>query len=171
MSLQDVLIPGEKVLSECKPLYATSRRIIRYDEGPGAEPMAELAYHQISGVQVRQQPSYFMMVFGALCLISALYLTLLGHIFITALPALVIGVVLMFFGAQGKFRYYQLRLRNVPPPVTTEPETNWDTTVRPFMESIGVMTPAYEALWRLDYHSGGSFIATIRTVIGHLPEV
>ena len=171
MSLQDVLVPGEKVLSECKPFYATSRRIIRYDEGPGAKPMAALAYHQISGVQVRQRPSYFMMVFGALCLLSALYLTLMGHIFVTALPALVIGVVLMFFGVQGKLKYYQLQLRDVLPPVSMEPQTDWNTTIRPFMESVGIIAPTYEALWRLDYYSGRSFIATIRTVIGHLSEV
>ena len=47
MGLQDILMPGEKRLSERKPFYATSRRIMRFNEREKGEP-AEIAYQQLS---------------------------------------------------------------------------------------------------------------------------
>ena len=46
-SIHSILVPGEKILFECRPFYATSRRIIRYDESSPREQVSEVDYQQV----------------------------------------------------------------------------------------------------------------------------
>ena len=94
-----------------------------------------------------------------------------GFIFITFIPALMGGAALLALGARGKLGYYQLHIRKTSTATPTALEANRGTTIRTFMQSLGLTTPAEEARWRLDYAKAGSFLATIRTVIGELPEI
>ena len=105
MSLQDILIPGEKILYECKPFYATSPRIIRYDETAQGEPMAEIAYHQLTAVELMRKPNHTMMILGTLVILAAIYLIGAGFIFITFIPALMGGAALLALGARGNLGY------------------------------------------------------------------
>ena len=173
MSLQDILMPGEKILSECRPFYATSRRIIRYDERVQGAPMVEVAYHQLTAVEVIRKPSHPMMLLGTLAVISAIFLTAIGLIFITSLPALIAGVVLLVLGARGKLGYYRLHVRenSAAPAQPSTSEADLGTTIRSFMEYMGVMTPAEEARWIMDYSKARSFIATVRNIRGEIPEI
>ena len=171
LSLQDILTPGEQILSECKPFYATSRRIIRFDDRAPDEPMAEISYDQLTAVELMRKPGHRMMVLGTAAIVSALFLTAIGFIFITSIPVLIIGVALLVVGARGKLGYYQLHIRRTVQPTPRTPNPNLDTTVRTLMETFGLRTPDEEARWRLDYRKAGSFIETIRTVMGHLPEM
>jgi hypothetical protein len=36
---------------------------------------------------------------------------------------------------------------------------------------MGLSTPKEKALWQLDYARAGSFIATVRNIVGELPEI
>ena len=168
MSLQDMLMPGERIVSECKPFYATSRRIMRYDEKEGGGP-AEIAYHQLTGVDIIRKPSHPMILFGTLCILATIFLTVTGLIFITSVLALIAGAVLIGFGFRGKLGYYQLHIQKSSRPTSQESEPDLMTSVRALMESLGLMTPNEEARRRLDYPRAGSFIATIRNITGELP--
>ena len=171
MSLQDVLTPGEKVLSECRPFYATSRRILRYDEGQGGGRVEELAYHDLAGVQVIRRPSHPMMIVGTLAVLSALYLATTRFIAVTAFPAALAGGALLFIGARGRLGYYQLHTRKAASAAFDETQGGWRDLAGKAMEVLGLRAPPEEARWRLDYSNGGSFIATLRTVVGELPEI
>ena len=159
-------MPGEKILSECKPFYATSRRIIRYDERAQGHRIAEIAYDQLTAMELMRKPNHTMMILGTLGILATLFLTATGFIFVATLPALVGGAVLLFVGARGKLGYYQLYIRKT----TTGPEANWAIGTSAFLDFLGLKTRTEEALWRLDYLKARSFIATIRNVIGELPE-
>ncbi len=171
MSVENMLMPGERILSECKPFYATSRRIIRYDDGLDGEPMAEITYPQLTGVQLARKPSHPLMLAGTVAILGAVFLTLVGVIFFTSILALAGGIAMLAFGARGKVGYYRL-LVQVPGGTTSrgleaEPGSGLGT----IMEALGLKSSDDEARWRLDYPQGGSFIATVRNIKGELPEL
>ena len=157
-----MLMPGERILSECKPFYATSRRIIRYDDGLDGEPMAEITYPQLTGVQLARKPSHPLMLAGTVAILGAVFLTLVGVIFFTSILALAGGIAMLAFGARGKVGYYRL-LVQVPGGTTSR-----GLEAEP---GSGLGTIMDEARWRLDYPQGGSFIATVRNIKGELPEL
>ena len=171
MSVQDFLKPGEKILSVCKPLYATSQRIVRYDERMPGGPVDEIAYHELTGVELMWKPSHPMMILGTISIISALFLSLTGLILITTVPALIIGVVLLGLGARGGPGYYRLRTRDSSPHPYMTPEHKQSITLLTVMEYLGLRTAVQETRWRMDYSKAGSFLATIRNIVGDLPEV
>lgn len=168
MSLQDYLMPGEKILSECKPFYATSRRIMRYDEREGGGP-TELAYQQLAGVELIRKPNHPMIILGLLCIFAAVLLTMAGLIFFTSALALIGGGVLIVLGVRGTLGYYQLRTRQSDRPIGQPLETSLGASFLMLMESLGLRTPDEEARWRLEYQKAGSFIATVRNITGELP--
>ena len=171
MSLQDILMPGEKILSECKPFYATSRRIIRYDDQVEGEQPATLDYEQVTAVELTRKSNHPMMILGTLAIIAAIFLTTTGYILITSIPALLGGVALLALGARGKLGYYRLHIRKTPTAPSQASEQDRTPGVRNLMESMGLRTRVEEVRSRLDYARAGSFIATIRNVGGELPEL
>ena len=170
MSVQDVLMPGEKILSVCKPLYATSQRIVRYDERMPGGPVDEIAYHQLTGVELMWKPSHPMMIIGTVSIIAAVFLSLTGLIFITSVPALIIGVVLLALGARGGPGYYRLRISDPSAGAYMTPDRKQGNTLLMLMEYLGLRTAVEETRWRMDYSKAGSFLATIRNIVGDLPE-
>lgn len=171
MSVQDILKPGEKVLSVCKPLYATSQRIVRYDERMPGEQVDEIAYNDLTGVELMWKPSHPMMILGTVCIIAAIFLSLTGLILITSVPALIIGVVLLVLGARGGPGYYRLRTRDSSPHPYLTPDRKQSITLLTVMEYLGLRTSIEETRWRMDYSKAGSFLATVRNIVGDLPEV
>ncbi len=168
MSLQDYLMPGEKVLSVCEPFYATSRRIMRYDEKEGGGP-AEIAYQQLTGVELIRKPSHPMIILGLLCIFVAILLTMTGLIIVTSIVALFGGGALIALGVRGGLGYYQLRTRSSRRPEGHPLETGMAASILALMESLGLRKPDEDAIWRLDYQKAGSFIATVRNITGELP--
>lgn len=171
MSLLDILTPGEKMLAECSPFYATSRRIIRYEEGHHPDSTQELSYQDLAGVEIIRKPSHPMMALGTVAVLSAIFLALTGIIIITAVASLIAGAAMLFLGSRGKPGYYRLLLKTRPSTMYTGREEQRGPTVGSLMILLGLKTPGDETLWRLDYWKGGSFIETVRTVVGNLPEV
>ena len=170
-SIHSILVPGEKILSECRPFYATSRRIIRYDERSPGDQVSEVDYQQIIAVEIIRKPSHPTMLLGTLCVLGAIFLGTTGIIIVTAVPAAIGGIALLILGARGKLGYYQLHIRKQAAPATTGSDRDPGSTMVSFMESVGLRTPPDQLRWRLDYYHGGSFIATVRNVLGELPEV
>ena len=171
MTVQDVLLPDEKVLSECKPFYATSRRIIRLDEGSRGESMAELTYTQVTGVGLVRNPSYPVMIAGVAVLLGAVFLTFVGFIFFTSILAVAGGAALLISGSRGKPAYYQLHVQRSPTLAPAQPGSEWQTTINTLKGWLGMGASEGDSMWRLDYRKGGSFISTVRNVKGTLPEV
>ena len=170
MSLQDILPPGEKMLAECSPFYATSRRIIRYEEGDRPDSTHELSYQDLAGVEVIRKPSHPMMALGTVAVLSSIFLALTG-IIITAVASLIAGAAMLFLGSKGKPGYSRLLLKTRPLTLVAGPEEQRGPTVGGLLILLGLKTPGDETLWLLDYWRGGSFIETVRTVVGNLPEV
>jgi hypothetical protein len=162
-------MPGEKVISECKPFYATSKRIIRYDEGAQSQPVAEIGYHQLAAVELMRKPSHPMMALGTLCILAAIFLAASSIIIVTAIPALIVGVVLLAIGARGNLGYYQLRIRETHRATHQALGASQGSAINTLIESLGLRTPPEEARWRVDYARAGSFLATIRVITGELP--
>ncbi len=169
-SLEDVLMPGEKILSECKPFYATSRRIIRYDRGMRGTRFESVDYEEIVSLGLVRKPSHPMMILGTLAILAAIFLSAGGFLFFTSILALIVGVGLLILGARGNLGYYRLNLRKPPALLPDPPEVNWTTTMRGFMESAGLWESEDQSRWCLDYYRAGSFIATVRIIVRDLPE-
>ena len=172
-TLEDVLTPGEKILSECKPFFATSKRIIRFDDDLTGARVAELAYQQVSAVQLMRKPSHRMMAMGTAAFLCGLFLFAGGILVVTGVPAMIVGLVMLAMGARGSVGYYQLHIQNghVAADRSDSQDMGWGPTVNGIIDFLGLGSPSGEALWRLDYARARSFIATIRTVKGDLPEI
>ena len=170
LNLEGVLLPGEKILSECKPFYATSRRIIRYDRGMRRPRVESIDYEEITSLGLVRKLSHPMMILGTLAILAAVFLSAGGFLFFTSILALIVGVGLLMLGARGNLGYYRLNLRKPPGPLPDPSEATWATTMRGFMESVGLMASEDQGKWCLDYYRAGSFIATIRIIVKDLPE-
>ena len=172
-SVEDVLTPGEKILSECKPFFATSKRIIRFDEDPMGARVAELSYQQVTAVQLTRKPSHPMMAMGTAAFLCGLFLFSSGFLIITGIPAMIAGIAMLAMGARGSVGYYQLHVQDgsVAADRSDQQDIGWGPTVNGIIDFLGLRSPSGEALWRLDYVRARSFIATIRTVKGDLPDI
>lgn len=145
MDIQAHLSPSEKILSEFKPFYATSHRVIRMtpgDTATGAQ-LLEIPYHELTSVELMRRPNHPMMMMGTAMIAIGIFLATIP--FVTSIFAILAGVAVLAIGARGKLGYYQLHARGMPPEA--------------------------ERLWQVDYHRAGSFIATVRSAIGQLPDL
>jgi hypothetical protein len=50
------------------------------------------------------------------------------------------------------------------------PDRKQGNTLLMLMEYLGLRTAVEETRWRMDYSKAGSFLATIRNIVGDLPE-
>ena len=51
------------------------------------------------------------------------------------------------------------------------PDRKQSVTLLTVMEYLGLRTSVEETRWRMDYTKAGSFLATVRNIVGDLPEV
>ena len=144
MSLQDHLHPGEQVLSQCQHFYATGQRIIRYEETRRGEVVKSVPYSQLRGIETVKEPRHNLLIMGTLAVPAGLALLYLRIIFFTSILVFLAAAALIYLGGAGKKAYYQIRVDGVP---------------RNELK-----------LWRVDFMQSGSFFATIRQIIGELPE-
>ena len=144
MSIHDRLMPGEDILSEFKPFYATSRRILRYREKPSGVEFNELTYDRLETIEMVRTPRHNLMISGTLIVIAALTADAIGAIRFTTFPAVIIGIAVVIFGGLGKEGYYQLHIRRAD--------------------------RGEERAWRIKFAGSGSFVATLRSVIGEIPD-
>ena len=168
--LETALMPGERVLSECGTLLATSRRLLRREGQGGRVFYEELPYQQLTGVQVVRKASHPVMALGVLAVIGAIFMTITGLIFVTAFLAVAGGLAMVLYGSKGHNSYYQLHVDQPPDAPFPEPPTELEVAIERLKTAFGITTEKVDKRWQLDYVKGRSFIATVRTIRGDLPE-
>ena len=139
IGIREQLREGETIISDHQPFYATSQRVIRYEEKDGGEELWELSYARLTSVEVIKLPRHKMMIAGTLMVVGGAIMAATIQ-FITSWLAISVGVGALIYGGIGKEAFYQFHAND--------------------------MTKEEEARWRLAYWGNGSFIRTIRTVIG-----
>ena len=138
MGIRDHLREGEAIISDHSPFYATSYRIIHYQEKDGREEIYDLPYGRLSSVEVIKLPRHKVMIGGTLTVIGGAVMASYG--FFTSWLAILVGVIGLIYGGIGRKAFYQFHARG--------------------------MTQDEEAKWRLPYWGSGSFVRTIRIVTG-----
>ena len=96
MNIRSRLRYGETVISDHHPYYATSQRIILYQEVEGREEVWELPYARVTSVDVVKMPRHKMMVAGTLLIVGGAVMSSYG--FITSIPAVLAGIGALVFG-------------------------------------------------------------------------
>jgi hypothetical protein len=144
VDIQPHLSPSEKVLSAFGPFYATSHRVVRLDpkNGPSRGHLLEIPYHQLTSVELMRRPNHPLMVLGAFIILLGFFLT--GILYFSSIFAILVGGAILFAGARGRPGYYQIYAREMPRHA--------------------------ERYWQVEYNRSGSFIATVRSVIGQMPD-
>ena len=170
-SLETTLMPGERVLSECGQLYATSRRLLRCEAQGGRVFFEELPYQQLTGVEVVRKANHPMMALGVMAVIGAIFMTITGLIFVTAFLAVGGGLAMLLYGSKGNNSYYQLHIDQPPAAPNPEPPTELEVALERVKGALGIGAEKVDKRWRVDYVQGRTFIATVRTIRGGLPEL
>ena len=138
MGIRERLRHEEIIISDHHPYYATSQRVIHYQEIDGREELWELPYARLTSVEVVKLPRHKMMIAGTAMIVGGAVMSTVG--FITSWVAILVGIAAIIYGGIGREAYYQLHANG--------------------------MTKEEAARWRLVYWGSGSFIRTIRTVTG-----
>ena len=143
-NIYDHLGPSEKVICSFGPFHATSYRVLRLDpaHGPSRGHLLEIPYPQLASVKLMQRPNHPLLIMGTIVIILGLLLTPL--LAFSSVFALLVGGLFIFIGARGKPGYFQLYAHNMPRHA--------------------------EKYWQVQYERSGSFIATVRSVIGEMPD-
>ena len=142
MGIRGKLRHEETLISDHQPFYATSQRVIHYEEKDGREELWELSYSRVTSVQVIKLPRHKMMIAGTLMIVGGAILSTI--VFITSWLAIIVGVGAIIYGGMGRQAFYQIHANG--------------------------MTKDEAARWRLAYWGNGSFIRTILTAIGKTLE-
>ena len=135
MSLWEKLTSGEEVLARVGPFYATTHRVVRYEQGPdGKEVLTELPYNRLRSVESVRPGDHRMMAGGTALVLLGLFLGVYIGLY-TPLLAVPLGLGLIFFGAKGKEVYYQLHGADPTP----KDQTTWRIPYRGSMEFLAVV--------------------------------
>lgn len=70
MSIRDHLRQGEAIISDHNPFYATSHRVIHYEEKDGGEELLELPYSRLTSVEVVKLARHKVMIAGTMMVIG-----------------------------------------------------------------------------------------------------
>jgi hypothetical protein len=138
------LAASEKVLSVFGPFYATNHRVLRLDPPNGLSQghLLEIPYSQLVSVEMVRRANHTVLALGTAMIILGLFI--MPVLPISAVLTLPIGGGVLYLGAKGKPGYFQLMTRDMPKPA--------------------------EKYWQVEYNRSGSFIATVRSVIGQMPD-
>ncbi|MDA0735210.1 MAG: hypothetical protein O2909_07250 [Chloroflexi bacterium] len=138
------LASTEKVLSVFGPFYATSHRVLRLDPPNGLSRghLLEIPYSQLVSVEMVRRANHPVLALGTAMIILGLFI--MPVLPISAVLTLPIGGGILYLGAKGKPGYFQLMAHNMPKEA--------------------------EKYWQVAYSRSGNFIATVRSVIGQMPE-
>ncbi len=143
LKVAESLYDGERIVSSFGPYFATSRRILLYLERARGLMVRELAYESLSDIRSVNKSNHLLVMTGAaLVIVSFLSMPILG-VFLP-LAGAAAGVYFLILGSVGRPAYYQI-------------------------EAEGVL-PQEQWLWRIKHRGSGSFIATIRIILGKDPR-
>lgn len=138
------LASAEEVLSVFGPFFATNQRVLRLDppNGPSRGHLLEIPYSQLDSVDMVRRAHHPLMALGTVMIVMGLFMA--PVLPISALFTLPIGGGILYVGAKGKPGYFQLTARDMPKQA--------------------------EKFWQVQYERSGNFVATIRSIIGQMPE-
>jgi hypothetical protein len=138
------LASSEKILSVFGPFYATNHRVLRLDPSQGLSRghLLEIPYSELASVEIVRRANHPVLALGTAMIILGLFM--LPILPVSAVLTLPIGAGILYLGAQGKPGYFQLKARDMPRQA--------------------------EKYWQVEYHRSGNFIATVRSVIGQMPD-
>jgi len=142
--IYSVLAASEKVLSVFGPFYATNHRVLRLDPPDclGQRHSLEIPYSQLVSVEMVHRANHAALALGTAMIILGFFI--MPFLPISAMLTLPIGSGFLYLGAKGKPGYFQLMTHDMPKPA--------------------------EKYWQVEYNRSGSFIATVRIIIGQMPD-
>ena len=138
------LAASEKVLSVFGPFYATNHRVLRLDPPNCLSQghLLEIPYSQLVSVEMVRRANHAVLALGTAMIILGLFI--MPVLPISAVLTLPIGGGVLYLGAKGKTGYFQLMAHDMPKPA--------------------------EKYWQVEYNRSGNFIATVRSIIGQVPD-
>lgn len=144
LNIYNHLASTEKLLSSFGPFHATSSRLLRLDPANGASRghLLEIPYSQLVSIKLMRNANHPMLLTGTLIII--LGFLLIPFLVFSSAFIILLGGVFLFLGMKGKAGYFQIYARDMPRQA--------------------------ERYWQVQYERSGSFIATIRSVIGEMPD-
>lgn len=134
---------GERIVSQFGPYFATSQRVLLVLKKATGTVVEELSYDLLTGIHEVNVPNHRKMLAGSILVVVGLVLTF-GWYMILPLVAVFVGIGLIFHGARGEPRYYQLEGR--------------DMDRRQLLR------------WQVQHYGAGSFVASISTMTGLGPD-
>jgi hypothetical protein len=143
MSLEKHLSYGEDVIGQSGHFYATSSRIIHYEQKGDVEEIHSLPYSSLETVKLETRPRYPFMILGTA--IAILAAPLFFYLVLSAVFLLLGGIALAAYGVFGHEAYYRFYARN--------------------------MTAEEMKLWRIPREGSGQMVATVRRIIGDTLEL
>ncbi len=138
------LAHSERLLSTFGSFHATNYRVLRMDppEGPSKGLLLEIPYNRLISVDLVRRANHPLLILGTVMALLGLFI--MPVLPVSALLTLPIAGGVLFMGARGKPGYFQLSAQDMP--------------------------KREERLWRVEYERSGSFVATLRSAIGQMPE-
>lgn len=108
MPVDDFLLRDERILASAKAysnanLYATNKRVIRYEKGFFKEKMDSLSYSHIVEASFESESHVWLVVVGGLLIIIALFMGLIGIVLA------VFGIIAILAGILYRSAWYQLK--------------------------------------------------------------
>jgi hypothetical protein len=143
MSIEEHLLPDEKLISQHGLLYASSRRLIHYVQKGAAPQIHELPYDRLTGIRIIRRANHKLMIAGTMVSFCAAYASTMLSLFFGIL-AIPVGIALVILGSIGRDSHYQIEGRD--------------------------MTEAEEKIWQLKHKYAQHFIATLRTIVPSIEE-
>ena len=139
MPLMRHLSYGEEIVAQAQGFYATTSRVIRYQETEdGQESVRSLPYSSLETVRVVRKPRYkYLLLGGAMAVLSA---PMFYWLVISGTVMLIVGLALAVYSLKEYEAYYQLHARH--------------------------MTTEEFELWRIPREGSGLLVAEIRRIIG-----
>ena len=134
---------GERIVSSFGPYFATSRRILLYLEQAKGLLVRELPYEEFDDIRAVNESNHKLLGLGALLVIASIASMLFLGLFLP-LAGVGLGGYVLLIGAMGRPAYYQIEAEEI------DSDDLW--------------------LWRINHRGGGSFIATIRVIMGKDPQ-
>jgi len=127
------LAPGEQVVARVGPFFATSQRVVRYDEANGA--FAQVPYARVDSIDLVRPQNQKLILGGGVLIILGLFLFGAVGLY-TGLISIPLGIVLMVMGGRGgKEVFYELRSNDGMPGG----QEQWRVPYRGSMEFIAVV--------------------------------
>ena len=138
------LASSERLLSTFGTFYATNYRVLRLDppQGPSRGNLLEIPYARMISIDMVRRANHPIMALGTVLALLGLFIS--PVLPVSALLTLPIAGAILFMGARGKPGYFQIAAQDMPKQA--------------------------EKYWQVKYDGSGSFVATLRSAIGQMPD-